>query len=171
MHWTCSLFSYTSILNDCASNPMAHSVWLSSRQRGNGIQYTTVVSNMACCALSAMDSYSQRIHRGKQTSALSHELLAAEPCSTMPVITYCRRRSVADKWKPHRTAINTVLSSFCAFQWTLPDTESHSVAGLKAHSLEPLTPPFMDQKLVGMRITTVPLSFTCKTHCPGSSAD
>ena len=25
VHWTCTLLSYTSILNDCASNPMAHS--------------------------------------------------------------------------------------------------------------------------------------------------
>ena len=66
----------------------------------------------------------------------------------MPVITYCGRRSVADKWKPHRTTIYTVLSCFCAFQWTLPDTESRSAAGLKAHSLVPLNPPFVDQKVV-----------------------
>ena len=128
-------------LNDCASNPMAHSVWLSSRQRGNDTQYPTVVSHMACCVHSAVDAYSQRVQRGKQTSDVSHELLAAKPCSTMPVITYCGRRSVADKWKPHR-------SSFCGFPWTLPDTESRSVAGHKAHSLAPLTPPFMDQKVV-----------------------
>ena len=141
VHWTSTLLSYTSILNDWASNPMAHSVWLSSRQRGNDIQCPTVVSDMACCALSAMDSYSQRIHRGQQTSDVSHELLASEPCSTMPVITCCGRRSVADKWKPHWTTINTVLSSFCAFQRTPPDTESRSAAGHKAHSLVPITPP------------------------------
>ena len=40
----------------------------------------------------------------------------------------------ADKWKPHWTTIYTVLSSFCAFQRTLPDTESCRVAGHKAHS-------------------------------------
>ena len=32
-------------------------------------------------------------------------------------------------------------------QRTLPDTESRSVAGHRAHSLVPLTPPFMDQKV------------------------
>ena len=35
--------------------------------------------------------------------------LCTKPCSAMPVITYCGRRSVADKWKPHWTTINTVL--------------------------------------------------------------
>ena len=40
--------------------------------------------------------------------------LCTKPCSAMPVITYCGRRSVADKWKPHGTAIYTVLSTFFA---------------------------------------------------------
>ena len=71
-----------------------------------------------------------------------------KPCSAMPVVTYCGRRSVADKWKLHWTTICTVFSSFCALLWTLPDTESRSVASHKAHSLVPLTPPFMDQKVV-----------------------
>ena len=48
LHWTCTLLSYTSILNDCASNPMAHLVWLSSRQRDNDVQHATVVFDMAC---------------------------------------------------------------------------------------------------------------------------
>ena len=47
---------------------------------------------------------------------------------------------VAGTWKLHRTTI--WLSSL------LPDTESRSVAGHKTHSLVPLTPPFMDQKVV-----------------------
>ena len=34
------------------------------------------------------------------------------------------------------------------FQRTLPDTESRSVAGHRVHSLVPLTPPFMDHKVV-----------------------
>ena len=118
MHWTtCTLLSNASILNDCASNPMANS---------------------------AMDPYSGSVF----LSTLCSFFLSSIRRTTCSTVQTSFDGTVGDRMSIVVRVQREIVCFSSVPNRTLPDTESRSVAGHKTHSLVPLTPPFMDQKVV-----------------------